>query len=427
MVNSAINAISQGLNWVFGWIGSKISQTFVDPVDLKVMNAKGDGTVQGWTWNVPRYPALGDVYYWGEVDAFAMSEAQARKIVAKWNSHPYHCYKGFWGVYQTEVKLKDLAWEPIPVNPEDPTGPRKGTKVMFTPDGTVNNPNSPSKVSFSPCVFNVRELEALAANYHHGVLDTWTISGEFVTNVIVPFLQGGKWSKTDELTELEMARSLKWARLFDVALNSFIRYGDDIQVSSPTASLPEGTTVTNATFVEQCSGYHYDSSTSSWSRLSTGEGLGDGLVFLAMYQTLLRVQNPMDWPFVAYSSSSDNTINPTWTIVSDEQNREAANNFLTTAIIVAAVIAISVVAGTVGKKLARKSAWKREQTLATVQNKMWQGQPLTKKEMKQYQKAVKKGGVSSLFNEAQGADPYESVDVGAIGDRISTMISGKPL
>lgn len=124
----------------------------------------------------------------------------------------------------------------------------------------------------------------------------------------------------------------------------------------------------------------------------------DLLIRFYLLSKLDQLVDPLNFSWMPYTSGTASVPDGKWTIRTDDMNRDAFNTFMTTAIIIAVVAVTAIVAGVAVKKISRRLFFKRTATVGRLDNKMWNGGTLTKKEQRQYLRAKRKLNAGSLLN-----------------------------
>ena len=136
-------------------------------------------------------------------------------------------------------------------------------------------------------------------------------------------------------------------------------------------------------------------------------GFIQGVLYSLTYENLFPTDTA---PFVPYSNNHTDWNEPSFRIVTDAENQQAFNKFVTTAIIVVTVAIVATSAVVLIKKLARKRFWKRTEFVSRADNAMWNGESLTPKGKRKYLRAKKKLSVSSALSSGLTASTFSAAN-----------------
>ena len=153
-----------------------------------------------------------------------------------------------------------------------------------------------------------------------------------------------------------------------------------------------------------------------------------GLIALQAYD---RSVNPTNYTFIPFLQNTTVEAPGRFRIKTDKENQDALTKFVSVVVAVVAVVAVGVAAGVVAKKVARAKLWKARSSAGQLDNKMWQGEQLTAKERRQYNRAQRRlqnASASSPFNSvAETVQSTMSSSSSNSLNSITTLIAGEPL
>lgn len=192
--------------------------------------------------------------------------------------------------------------------------------------------------------------------------------------------------------------------------------------------------VTNIDFVESCSGW--SQAHQEFGQFTVGPNNGGvqwsstpfpfGSVpdfaknyFLAwILNRADREVNPINYTFVPYRNNVDSWNESRFRIKTDAENQQAFNTLLTVAIVTVLVATLAISSTILIKKAVRSLYMKRTAALGKMDNAMWNGQTLTKKEQKKYIRLQRKlNGSTALSSGLQDSTNLFS----SVSDAVSTV------
>lgn len=122
-----------------------------------------------------------------------------------------------------------------------------------------------------------------------------------------------------------------------------------------------------------------------------------------------RSENPIDYTFVPYSNNHSGFTAPSWRVKTDSAIAQTRDQFISRAIMAAVVVAAIVFVGAAAAKISKNLFFKRQQTLGTLDSKMWNGEALTKSERKKYIRYNRKQSACDILSQGSG-DPSTSIN-----------------
>lgn len=376
--------IGKGLSWV----GKKIYQTVANPDDMYELENDSD------------YPTF-DNLYWSEsftnedmdIDPYfptTISDEQCSAMAQSVQSRLNHWIK--FNTIFSEVCFKFTSFEFRPA--------QTGLRRQFVASGQY--------------CYAVKAMSPYAINTLRQALPT---SGSELTysniaSAVASFKDSSMYctlddEEADRAEAIMNGQSLSY-RLAAHGLAEMLGMALPSSIAWQTYNGPD--TVTNADFFYLATGKAGSTAVSdrwtiklsvdrTWKNLSLAWMLG-------VYQQDLT---PLDFPWIPYTNNVEPMTMGKWGIKTDAQNQDAFNNFMTTVIIVVIAVAASVVAGVAIRKVAQALFFKRTQTIAMLDNKMWQGQVLTPTERRQYLRAKRKLNASNILSRGLATSSSDSI------------------
>ena len=166
--------------------------------------------------------------------------------------------------------------------------------------------------------------------------------------------------------------------------------------TKPTEYTPL-TAATNADFVRLAMGYKLTDGNWVYNPYISINNIAE-YVMLFLIHSYDRYTNPLSYSFLPYTSDSEDFEPGQWGIKTDTQNYQAFNSFGTKAVLTIAVIVATIYIGLKIRKWKRKKYLEKASYIGRIDNKMWNGQPVTQAEWDKYIKYSRKLDVSTLLD-----------------------------
>lgn len=397
------------------WVGKKIHQVAVDPVDLKLINAVGNNTIDGWSID--------------ERDQYDMLTLTSDETIVLDN------LLGKWFKFDTifgEILLSIESYrvQDAATNKYSITGV---SKIKL-------KPVSPEAVAWSDGITGYN-LFSILENDKSFVWNVTSATPTMLLSSISNIKNYGDWRpKVTNDNEAYMYHCYKVsAHMILLYILSLWR----VVMGKGDEALPSGfwdsgkiirvPSVTNADFVQIASGWNMSTTNPlfKWSNIANGfndQNSSKGsltwyLMPMLCNQQLGKFRNPLNYVYLPYLKDVETFPAPTYTIKTDEENSSVFSKFMTVVIAVVIVAAVAVSAAVVASKIARSRFWKRTSFVGQCDSKLWAGQPLTKAEKKKYIKYQRKLNASSILTKGLKTSDVSSIpDMSIVNPDTQTLI-----